>query len=321
MSLKDNYSSHRMGEIVYTPEECRQMNRSMRLSFFVGVLMLFLKTYAYFITGSAAILSDAAESVVHVFAVGFAVYSMWLSHKPADVDHTYGHDRIAFFSSGFEGGLIIIAAFYILYQALQKVIFGFELENLDKGMLFVSLATALNGVLGLYLIQRGKQYHSIVLEADGKHILADCLTSLGVIIALILTRLTGWIYFDPLLAFIVGLNILWTGGRLIYSSVQGLMDRSDPKLDKQIRHLLDQETEILNLQYHHLRHRNAGNRLLIEVHLLFPCDLPIAKAHELATHIEQRIETTFQQPIELVTHLEPLEGHDEIHTALLGREG
>ena len=269
-----------MGKIVYTPQECHQMNRAMRLSFMVGLLMLALKMYAYFITSSTAILSDAAESVVHVFAVGFAVYSMWLSHNPADTDHTYGHDRIAFFSSGFEGAFIIIAAFYIFYQAIQKIIFGVELENLDQGMVFVSVATALNGILGFYLVRCGKQFHSIVLEADGKHILTDCLTSLGVIIALILTHLTGWSYFDPILALIIGLNILWTGGKLIYKAVQGLMDRSDPKLDKQIRSVLDQETKNFEIQYHHLRHRNAGNRLLIEVHLLFPYNLPMQKRND-----------------------------------------
>src|ERR1700722_479768 len=111
------------------------MKFSMKLSFLVGLFMLFFKTYAYIITGSTAILSDAAESVVHVFAVGFAAYSMWLSLKPADHDHTYGHDRIAFFSAGFEGALIMLAALYIIYEAIHKLIFGFEVQNIDLGML------------------------------------------------------------------------------------------------------------------------------------------------------------------------------------------
>lgn len=291
----------------YTQQETRQMNKAMRLSLSVGFFMLIIKTYAYFLTGSAAIFSDAAESVVHVFAVGFAAYSMWLSHKPADDDHTYGHDRIIFFSAGFEGALITIAGLFILFQALQKMLFGFELENLEQGMFFISIATLMNGVLGFYLMRLGKRYHSLVLEADGKHILADCFTSLGVLLALVLTRLTGWIYFDPLLALLVGCNILWTGCKLLYNAFHGLMDRADAKLNKEIRAFLEKATRESGLCFHRLRHRNAGNRLMIEVHLLFPPDLSLFHAHELATHIESSVERAFDQPTELITHLEPME--------------
>lgn len=306
---------------LYSRSERKRMNKAMRLSLSIGFFMLVIKTYAYFLTGSAAILSDAAESVVHVFAVGFAAYSMWLSHKPADEDHTYGHDRITFFSAGFEGALIMIAAFFILYQAIQKILHGFELENLDEGMLFISIATILNGGLGFYLMRLGNTFHSLVLEADGKHILTDCITSLGVILALVLTRLTGWIYFDPILAILIGCNILWTGSRLIYNAFHGLMDRADPSLDAEIRALLEEETSKMGIRFHHLRHRNAGNRLMVEVHLLFSCNLAISKAHELATQIERKVEESFDKPTELITHLEPIEGHDEIHKRLLGHEG
>lgn len=306
---------------LYSRSERKRMNKAMRLSLSIGFFMLVIKTYAYFLTGSAAILSDAAESVVHVFAVGFAAYSMWLSHKPADEDHTYGHDRITFFSAGFEGALIMIAAFFILYQAIQKILHGFELENLDEGMLFISIATILNGGLGFYLMRLGNTFHSLVLEADGKHILTDCITSLGVIVALVLTRLTGWIYFDPILAILIGCNILWTGSRLIYNAFHGLMDRADPSLDAAIRALLEEETSKMGIRFHHLRHRNAGNRLMVEVHLLFSCNLAISKAHELATQIERKVEESFDKPTELITHLEPIEGHDEIHKRLLGHEG
>jgi cation diffusion facilitator family transporter len=297
------------------------MNRSMRLSLAVGFFMLIIKCYAYFLTGSTAILSDSAESVVHVFAVGFAAFSMWLSHKPADENHTYGHDRITFFSAGFEGALIMIAAIFILHQSIHKILFGFELENLNAGMLFICLATVLNGGLGFYLIAQGKRFHSIVLEADGKHILTDCVTSLGVLLALLLYRLTGWIYFDPLIALLVGLNILWTGLKLLHRAFHGLMDRSDAAFDRHLRESLNMAVKKYAVHYHNLRHRNAGNRLMIEVHLQFPNDYSIAQAHELATRIEHEIENGFEKPTECVTHLEPIEGHDEIHTRLLGHEG
>jgi len=310
-----------MGKITYSKNECRQMNKAMRLSLAVGFFMLVIKCYAFFLTGSSAILSDSAESIVHVFAVGFAVYSMWLSHKPADQDHTYGHDRITFFSAGFEGGLIIVAAFFTLYQAIQKIICGCALENLGEGMLFVSIATTLNGGLGFYLIKQGKRYHSLVLEADGKHILTDCMTSLGVLLALILYRLTGWIYLDPLIAILIAFNILWTGIKLLYNAFHGLMDRTDMALDQSIRLVLAKAVKKYQIGYHNLRHRNAGNRLMIEVHLLFPSELSIFKAHEVATHIEQEVESCFEKPTELVTHLEPFEGHDEIHARVLGHKG
>ncbi|NGX60954.1 MAG: Ferrous-iron efflux pump FieF [Chlamydiae bacterium] len=305
----------------YSKQEKDAMNRAMRLSLAVGFFLLIVKVYAFFLTGSTAILSDAAESVVHVFAVGFAAYSMWLSHKPADQDHTYGHDRIAFFSAGIEGGMILIAALFILYQSVERMVFGFTLENLDQGMVFVLIATVLNGGLGIYLVNRGKKFHSFVLQADGKHILTDCWTSIGVLLALVLTRVTRWIYFDPIIAFGIGLNILWTSLRLLGGAFHGLMDRIDPKLDEEIREKLERMTEAHQVSYHHLRHRNAGNRLVIEVHLLFPEDLALSSAHEIATLIEKKMERSFAQPTELVTHLEPLEGHDAIHTALLGREG
>lgn len=310
-----------MGKITYSVEDRKRMNRAMRLSLAVGFLMLGIKCYAYFLTGSTAILSDSTESVIHVFAVGFAVYSMWLSHKPADHDHTYGHDRITFFSAGFEGGMIIIAALFIIYQAIQKILFGFELENLDLGVLIIAFATGLNGALGFYLVREGKRFHSLVLEADGKHILTDCVTSLGVIVALILTYVTGWIYFDPIIALLIGFNILWTGVKLLHKAFHGLMDRTDPALDLKIRHFLTEAVKKYQVRYHNVRHRNAGNRLLIEVHLLFPNDFSISEAHEVATTIESSIEMEFEKPTELVTHLEPMEGHDEIHARLLGHEG
>jgi len=297
------------------------MNRAMRLSFGVGVLMLFIKVYAYWVTGSSAILADGAESIVHVFAVGFAAYSMWLSHKPADHDHTYGHDRVAFFSAGFEGVLIAIAALFIYYQAISKLIYGVTLERLDIGMFLICIATILNGFLGVFLVRRGRKFHSFVLIADGKHILTDCLTSFAILMTLFLTKLTGWLILDPLIALAVATNILWTGGRLIKGSVCGLMDATDAKTALKIREILTRETEKLEIEYHQLRHRHCGNRLLIELHLLFPDDLPVSKAHILATRLEHKIERAFQHPVELVSHLEPLESHDQVHQDILGREG
>ena len=301
----------------YSESDIKQMGATMRLSLGLGFFMLLIKLYAYVITGSTAILSDAAESIVHVLAVSFAAYSLRLSVKPADAKHRYGHDRISFFSAGFEGGMIIIAAIYIMYEAIHRWITGLQLENIGTGTIFTFLATVLNGGLGWYLVQQGKKFHSIVLDANGKHVLTDSWTSLGVIIGLLLTLLTGWLPFDPILAMLVAANILWTGGKLIRRSIGGLMDESDPKVDATLQALLQRETEKYGIAFHHLRHRNAGNKLLVEFHLLFHQNVTIRKAHEQATLIEKEIQKAFENNTEIISHLEPIEGHDEIHEKLL----
>lgn len=301
----------------YSDTDIRQMRIAMRWSLAIGFIMLFMKTYAYVITGSAAILSDAAESVVHVLAVSFAAYSLNLSTKPPDDNHMYGHDRISFFSAGFEGAMIIIAALYIIFESIHKWMTGLQLDELGRGTLFTAIATAANGALGWFLVRQGKKYHSLVLEANGKHVLTDSWTSLGVIVGLILIMFTNWLPFDPILAIIVALNILWTGGKLMRRSISGLMDESDPSTDMKLRSILDHETKKYSVAYHHLRHRNAGNKLLIEFHLLFHESVTVASAHEQATLIEKEIQKAFPNQTEILSHLEPLEGHDEIHNKLL----
>ena len=295
----------------------KQSMFAMRLSLWIGFLMLIMKIYAYLITGSAAILSDAAESVVHVFAVSFAAYSLKLSLKPADQSHMYGHDRISFFSAGFEGAMIVIAALYIIYESVYKWMFGLQIENISTGTIFTAAATGINGILGWYLVRQGKKHHSLVLEANGKHVLTDSWTSLGVIIGLILTMITGWLPFDPIMAIIVATNILWTGSKLMRRSIGGLMDEADPQIDEQLRAILDRETKKQQIQFHHLRHRNAGTKLLIEFHLLFKDDVSIAQAHEQATQIEKEIYKAFPMQMEVLSHLEPIETHDVIHERLL----
>lgn len=300
-------------KFILSNEEKKEMNFAMRLSFIVGILLMGVKTYAYSITGSAAILSDASESVIHVFAVGFAAYSMWLSLKPADKEHLYGHEKIGFFSAGFEGALIIIAACYIFYKSLYKIIFGFELENIDSGLEFTVSVIAINLFLGFYLIKKGKKYKSIVLEANGKHTLTDCWTSVGVIAALVLVKVTGIALFDPLIALLASLNILWTGSKLIKRSISGLMDRADLDLNERISGVLEKETTSRNLEFHHLRHRHSGHKVFIEFHLLFPQDMKLSIAHEMASEIEATLQESLDLEADIVTHLEPKETHDIVH--------
>ena len=292
------------------------MQSAMRLSLIVSVFMLVGKLYAYFITNSAAILSDAAESVVHILAVSFAAFSLWLSFKPPDSDHPYGHDKVSFFSAGIEGGLIVIAAIFIIFESIKKWVEGLRVEHLDNGILLVAAAAVVNAALGWYLVWKGKKHDSIILVANGKHVLTDSWTSFGVVGGLLLVMFTGWLPFDPILAIFVAVNIIWSGGKLIRTSVGGLMDEVDPGADMQIRAVLDAETKKHSLEYHELRNRRSGSTVWVDFHLLFPSGTSIEDAHELATLIEAALKKSMRENCVVTSHLEPMEDHEKIHRHL-----
>lgn len=286
----------------------------MMLSLVIGTLMFFMKTSAYLLTGSAAILSDAAESVVHVAAVFFAAYSLRLSYKPADEGHLYGHAKISFFSAGFEGAMIMLAAIYIIYESISKWVHGLHLENLGTGTLITAAATVINGALGAYLLWIGRRNKSLILEANGKHVLTDCWTSAAVLVGLGLVLVTKWLPWDPICGILMALNILWSGGGLIHSAFSGLMDTADPKTHKQLLEILDQETAKYGITYHALRHRDVGDTHWIEVHLLFHDGTAVGDAHRMATSIEHAIESALAPRAHVTTHLECRADHDLIHT-------
>lgn len=289
------------------------MRFAMRLSLAVGLLMLVGKTAAYLMTGSAAILSDAVESVIHVVAVAFAAFSLWLTTKPAGHRFPFGYERVTFFSAGFEGALIVLAAISIIAAAVYKWLAGLPLAQLGHGSLIILGASILNAGLGIYLIRVGRRNHSLILDANGRHVLTDSWTSFGVVVGLLLVILTGWKPFDPICAIAVALNILWSGGKLIWKSVGGLLDYSDPAVEEQIRRALDELSTELRVQYHGLRYRNAGYRLLIEVHILFHADTTVGDAHRAATRVEERLPAMLARPADVVTHLEALEDHRRLH--------
>ncbi|MGA9981077.1 MAG: cation diffusion facilitator family transporter [Candidatus Sulfotelmatobacter sp.] len=293
--------------------ELRDARFAMRLSLAVGLAMLIGKTTVYFMTHSAAIFSDAAESVVHVIAVGFATFSLRLSTRSASPQFLYGYERITFFSAGFEGAMIVVAAIAILYESIRKWIAGLQLEHLGAGALLVLIAGLVNAGLGYYLVRTGRRTNSLILEADGKHVLTDSWTSFGVVGGLGLVLLTHWKPFDPLVAMAVAVNILWSGGRLVWHSAVGLMDYSDPKAGRKIREKLDVLCSELNIQYHGVRFRTTGYRQIIEVHLLFPRLTSVSEAHRLATLLEERLPTDLGMPAEVTTHLESVEDHADVH--------
>ena len=289
------------------------MRFAMGLSLVFGVVILAGKAAAYLLTGSAAIFSDAAESVIHVVAVGFAAFSLRLSTKPADQRFPFGYERITFFSAGFEGAVIILAAVSIIWAAIQKWRAGLPLENLGTGILLVLVAAVVNAGLGWYLVRTGRRTKSLILEANGKHVLTDSWTSFGVVAGLGLVLATGWKPFDPLCAIAVALNILWSGGNLVWRSASGLLDYSDPGVGRELRKDLDVICAELGVRYHGVRFRNTGYRLIVHVHLLFPYGTALGEAHRLATRLEERLARLLDTPAEVVTHLESVEDHEVVH--------
>lgn len=279
--------------------------KAMNISLIVGVLMLGAKWVAYTITGSVAIFSDAAESVVHIIAVGFAWRALRIMHRPPDEDHHFGHEKVGFLSAGVEGGLIVLAAGVIVWTAVEKLLVGITLEQVGLGSAITAGAGAVNAILGWYLVRTGRTEHSLVITANGKHILTDAWTSAGAVIGLLLATWTGWLFLDPVLAILFGLNIVREGYRLMFASVNGLMDRTDPELEGLARAHITTFVREHGLDFHRLRLRASGPRVHVDFHLIFPDDMSVADAHALATELEERIATAMPKHAEVISHIEP----------------
>jgi cation diffusion facilitator family transporter len=294
-------------------ESLQSTSSAMRLSLVIGFLMLVIKMGAYLVTGSSAVLGDAAESVVHVAAVMFATFSLWLSTKPPDENHRYGHSKIAFFSAGTEGLLIILAAVYIVHQSLAMLIAGSGPGELGKGIILTAATIVINGVLGAYLISIGRRHHSLILISNGKHVLTDSWTSLGAIGGLVLVYFSGWSGWDPVFGLIMAANILVSGYGLVRESVSGLMDVANPEHSDTFKVLFERETQSRGVSFHALRHRDSGLVHWVDVHLLFPDDISLKEAHRTATEIELAVGRAFHKPVRITTHLECEGDHDDLH--------
>jgi len=277
----------------------------MNLSLGVAIVLLVVKIVAAGLTGSSAIYSDAAESVTHVLAVAFAAWALRFSHKPSDETHHFGHDKVAFISSGFEGAMISAAALLIVYEAGRQVFIGGEIASIGVGMVLTGAAAVVNLVLGGALLRVGKKRNSAVLRANGEHVLADVWTSAGVLLALALIHFTGWKWWDPICAVLAAAKLLWTGARLMRESLGGLMDEADLAVEKNLRECLDAECERRGLSYHNLRHRHSGRTHWVEFHVVFPDKAGIREAHEAATEMEGRVASLLGPDVRVISHLEP----------------
>lgn len=291
-----------------------EQKRVMNFSLAAALVLLGAKVTAAAVTGSSAIYSDAAESVVHFLAVCFAAWALRLAHKPADETHHFGHDKVAFLSAGFEGAMISAAALLIFYEAIRQMIFGVKIENLGFGLAVTAAAAGINLVLGLSLLAVGKRSGSPLLRANGMHVLTDVWSSVAVLVALGLYKFTGWVWWDPIAAMLAALNILRVGYQLIRESLGGLLDESDPAVESRIRELLDREMAEFGLSYHNFRHRHSGRTHWVEFHLVFDDELTVGKAHEAATVIEAKVAEMLHPDGRVISHLEPRSAeHDVEH--------
>ncbi|MBD2184566.1 cation transporter [Planktothrix sp. FACHB-1355] len=276
------------------------------LSIGAALLTIALKAGAYFLTGSVGLLSDAAESVVNLVAAVVATWAVTYAAKPPDEEHSFGHYKAEYFSSGVEGALILVAAASIAAAAWERLLHPLPLEQLSIGLGLSLVATAVNGALALAMLRAGKRLRSITLRADAHHLLTDVWTSVGVIVGLILVPITHWLILDPIIAFIVAANIVWTGVKLLRETALGLLDTAMPIPERGVITDILTRYDSQGVQFHALRTRVAGSRRFVSLHVLVPGAWTVKQGHDLCEEIELAIVRALPGTY-IFTHLEPLE--------------
>ncbi|MBB0969374.1 cation transporter [Dietzia aerolata] len=286
------------------------------LSVATAVVTIVLKMAAWYVTGSVGLLSDAAESVVNLVAALIAVGAVTVAERPADDDHQYGHSKAEYFSAGVEGAMIFIAAAFILVVSIERIINPAPLESMGLGLAISVVATAINAAVGVALIRAGTKHRSPTLKADGKHLMTDVITTIGVVVGLSLAWLTGWEILDPLVAIGVGVNILFIGYKLVHESGMGLMDATLPEPDNQvIEEVLERHREPGRVDFHELRTRESGKWRFVEFHALVPGEWTVDRGHELVEKVEQAIHAALPS-CHITSHLEPIEderAYNDVH--------
>jgi cation diffusion facilitator family transporter len=284
----------------------RHLMRYAWLSIAAALMTIALKASAFFITGSVGLLADALESGVNLIAAVFALIILGIAAQPPDDDHAYGHSKAEYFASGAEGTLIFIAAITIALAAIRRLMNPQPLEQIGLGLAVSIIAALLNLVVARILLRAGRQYRSITLVADAKHLMTDVWTTAGVLVGIVAVALTGWEVLDPLIALAVAVQILVAGYKLVRESAYGLMDTALPAEErKQIVDILDRYA-VDGVRYHALRTRNAGSQRFMSVHIQVPGAWSVQDGHSLLEEIDSDVREVLT-PISVFTHLEPLE--------------
>jgi cation diffusion facilitator family transporter len=293
------------GKIFFVERE--NLTRYAWLSIAAAIVTIALKATAYWFTGSVGLLSDALESLINLAAAIVALFTLKIAAAPADEDHAFGHDKAEYFSSGIEGTLIFIAALSIIYAAIGRLLEPKPLEQLGIGLIVSGVATAVNFAVAGILLRTGKTHHSLVLEADGHHLMTDVWTSIGVIVGVGLVNLTGWFRLDPIVAILVAVNIVWTGFSLIKRSVLGLMDTAvEPEIQTVAEEVLKKYVEKDCITYENFRSRQSGAKKFFYVDLQFPNGWTIYRVHSIADQIEAEIQEKIPNST-VFSHLEPFD--------------
>jgi cation diffusion facilitator family transporter len=282
------------------------LTRFAWLSIGAAILTISLKAGAYFLTGSVGLLSDALESVVNLVAAVVALVALTVAAREPDDERAYGYAKAEYFSSGTEGGLILVAAVGIVVAAVNRLFHPTPLESVGWGLLVSVVASLVNLVVALRLRRAGRMYESITLEADGQHLLTDVWTSAGVVVGVGAVAVSGWLWLDPLIALAVGLNIVRAGVNLVRRSALGLMDTAIPHAERLALQSVLETFRPQGIEWHAVRTRQAGARRFVSLHVLVPGDWSVQRGHDLLERIEHDIRVKLGT-VTITTHLEPIE--------------
>lgn len=281
-----------------------EQKKIILVSLVTGVILMLAKFVAYILTNSNFVLTDAAESIVNVIASSFAFFSIYLSSQPRDENHPYGHGKVEYFSVFIEGTLIFIAGLVIIIKATYGLYYPHPVHHLLTGAAIIGITGAINGGLGYYMINRGKLIPSITIEADGRHLLTDMVTSGGLVLGLLLIQFTGLLILDSILSIIVGAYIILTGYKLVRKSVGGLMDEADFQVVNEVVKVLNDKRREEWIDIHNFRAQKYGNDLHIDCHLTLPNYFDLNRVHEEVSLVDKMINSEVTKT-ELFIHADP----------------
>jgi cation diffusion facilitator family transporter len=283
--------------------------RAAAVSLVVGSALLAAKFYAWHVTGSKTVFSDAMESIVNVVAAAVALAAMVFASRPKDESHPYGHGKIEFMTGGFEGGLIAFAAIVIIYESAVALldIEHYAPKRLEVGIWIVAAAGVVNLLLGLFLVREGKTHGSVTLVADGKHVISDSWTSGGAVVGLLLVKLTGMNWIDPCAAMLVAVQLLATGASLVRQAARGLLDEADPEVVADVAAALEKARRPGIIEVHDLRAINVGGYHHVDLHVVVPEFWPVERSHREMDDYERRAQALRARPGELQFHVDPCE--------------
>jgi cation diffusion facilitator family transporter len=282
----------------------KEQKRIILVSLIAGIILMLAKFAAYFLTSSNFVLTDAAESIVNVLASSFAFFSIYLAALPRDENHPYGHGKVEYFSVFIEGSLIGIAAITILIKSVYSIFYPNAIHDLITGAAIIGVTGIINGSLGYYMIRKGKTLPSLTIEADGRHLVTDMVTSIGLVVGLLLIHFTQIIWLDSALSIVVGMYILYTGYKLVRRSVSGLMDEADFGIVTEVVDVLNKKRRDAWIDIHNFRAQKYGNELHIDCHLTLPSYFDLVKVHEEVKLVDKLINSEVTET-ELFIHTDP----------------